>query len=115
MITFKTKFGVYFNTCDELKLFNQSLYKIIKNPASVNFSEKDFTPDQWDTINGIWSLTKKGSFFELDMPEQVNNLFSIIDIVKNRRKNAGFKKLDFTAPELKIWDELYELLPKEEI
>ena len=113
MITFHAKFSVYFDSSNDLKSFNQSLYRIKDTPLSVNLTESDFTSDEWITIIYLCDLTKKGSFFELDEPSQVNNLFSIIEKVKFRRQKAGFKKAEFPKCELLIWHELYELLPKE--
>lgn len=115
MITFKTKFSVYFDTCNDLALFHTSLCRIKEKPITVNLCESDFTSDEWNTISFMVDLTRRGSFFELDEPYQVNDFFSIIEKIKNRRKKAGFRKLEFPAPEIKIWNELYSLLPTEDV
>ncbi len=114
MITFKSRFSVYFDTSSDLALFHTSLCRIKEKPLTVNLCESDFSPDEWNTISYITDLTRRGSFFELDEPYMVNNFFSIIEKVKNRRRKAGFRKLDFGNMELKIWNELYDLLPMED-
>lgn len=96
MITFQTKFSVYFDTVKDMQTFHRSLMRIQANPLSVNLS----------------TLSEE-ELFELEDPSYVNHFFSIIDKIKSRRQRAGFQKAEFPKNELAIWNELDGLLPRE--
>jgi hypothetical protein len=111
MITFQTKFSVYFDTVKDMQTFHRALMRIQANPLSVNLST--LSEEELSTVNYIADLTRNGSFFELEDPSYVNHFFSIIDKIKSRRQRAGFQKAEFPKNELAIWNELDSLLPRE--
>lgn len=112
-VTYEFTERICFESSGDQTIFHGALKKLLGNPASVNMSEQDFSPEEWGFLPFLIDITHKSSFFELDNQDHVDCLVGIIEKVNCRRKKSGFIKCDFSKEQLRVFRELYEPLPKE--